>query len=42
MSSEPKDELIDLLREVGFDAHEFLPGETLPQFIERILAEKLL
>jgi hypothetical protein len=30
-----KDELIDLLREAGLDAHEFLPGETLPQFIER-------
>jgi hypothetical protein len=30
-----KDNLLDILREAGYEAHDFLPGETLPEFIVR-------
>lgn len=40
MDEEPKPQdlkpnLLELLREAGYDAHDFLPGETLKDFIER-------
>jgi hypothetical protein len=33
---EERDQLMELLRSLGYDAYEFEPGETLPQFIARI------
>lgn len=33
--NQEKDNLLDILREAGYDAHDFLPGETLPEFIIR-------
>ncbi len=38
---EPKDELIEILKNAGYETFEFLPGETLAQALKRIRLENL-
>ncbi len=37
---EQKDELLEILKAAGYDAFEFLPGETLAQALNRIRLEE--